>query len=644
MTRRIGFNWRKCPALALLIALLLSALMPAKAARSQSNFPVSYTFEECEQVSEASLRDELNRITQAVFAEGRTGISVVEIVGRTWHELGMDSSVDQEVDLAIELVRSDTSFWERIWSGWSVSKAEELAVRVAEETFGSESFEAHFDELSTEIAYDIVDEIRIVTAESASTALLCVQEFIGDRFSATMADLLEKQIQADLEVLKLNPESDKSFIDILETHSNLAGGVAVVIGTRIGVGIAKKLASTIARNIVGKILSRVLVRVFTIGIPIVGWIIGGVLIVIDVYDSRNGALPLIRDSLQSEDVKAEMRVWMAEEVSEEMRTELPQLARDVANSAFSLWQDFREKFTRVLELAETNLRFKSILENTEVSQVAKLSELVALVEEIDPGLLVEIIDTGQFEVILALPEEALEILRVTGDSKELIAWVELAGDLIVQVIEMELYRVASPSDLRDRAELELILALTDGEAIRKIMLLKQEDRDLLLGLPTEQTRSLLLTDLSIEQLSRLSSMYLTYLTPQSSSLLANYILSDPELMSILESEVVRKILLESQNFREALIYLTEGTEGTDGVGKAFQILEDMGPPLSGSVPWALFWNKNGRTLTNPLNIFYVLAGLIVLYLLLRISFRRRQQGVNVTVNLPSSNDSEENEK
>ena len=192
MTRSIGFNWRKCSTLALLIALLLSALMPAKAARSQSNFPVSYTFEECEQVSEASLRDELNRITQAVFAEGRSGISVVEIVGRTWHELGMDSRVDQEVNLAVELVRSDTTFWDLIWSGWSVSKAEELAVRVAEETFGSESFGAYFDELSTEIAYDIVDEIRLVTAVSASTALLCVQEFIGDRFSATMADLLER--------------------------------------------------------------------------------------------------------------------------------------------------------------------------------------------------------------------------------------------------------------------------------------------------------------------------------------------------------------------------------------------------------------------------------------------------------------------
>ena len=501
MTRRIGFNWRKCPALALLIALLLSALMPAKAARSQSNFPVSYTFEECEQVSEASLRDELNRITQAVFAEGRSGISVVEIVGRTWHELGMDSRVDQAVDNAVVLVRSDTPFWKRIWSAWSVSTAEELAVRVAEETFGSETFAEHFDELSTTIAFAIVGEIRIVTAESATTALMCVQEFIGDRFSETMADALDKQIQAELEELILNTETDKSFIDILEIHSNLAGGVAVILGTRIGVGIANRLANAVAKNIVGKIVSRVLVRVSTIGIPIVGWIIGGVLIIWDLYDSRDGALPFIQDSLRKEEIKAEMRAWMAQEVSEDLRTESPQFARDVANSAFRKWQEFREKFTRVLELAETNLRFKSILENTEVSQVAKLSELVALVEEIDPGLLVEIIDTGQFEVILALPEEALEILRVTGDSKELIAWVELAGDLIVQVIEMELYRVASPSDLRDRAELELILALTDGEAIQKVMLLKQEDRDLLLGLPTEQTRSLLLTDLSIEQLS-----------------------------------------------------------------------------------------------------------------------------------------------
>ena len=182
MTRRIGFNWRKCPALALLIALLLSALMPAKAARSQSNFPVSYTFEECEQVSEASLRDELNRITQAVFAEGRSGISVVEIVGRTWHELGMDSRVDQAVDNAVELVRSDTPFWKRIWSAWSVSTAEELAVRVAEETFGSETFAEHFDELSTD------NRIRYCRRNSVSDrrisfygTVMCVQEFIGDQ-------------------------------------------------------------------------------------------------------------------------------------------------------------------------------------------------------------------------------------------------------------------------------------------------------------------------------------------------------------------------------------------------------------------------------------------------------------------------------
>ena len=42
--------------------------------------PVSYTFEECEQIKEASLRDELNSITQAVFAEEQGGIDLVAIV------------------------------------------------------------------------------------------------------------------------------------------------------------------------------------------------------------------------------------------------------------------------------------------------------------------------------------------------------------------------------------------------------------------------------------------------------------------------------------------------------------------------------------------------------------------------------------
>ena len=490
-------NWissarrRKYVTVPFLIFLLFASLLPARTARSQSTSPVSYTFEECAQVSEAGLRDELNRITQAVFEEGRKGIGVVDIVERKWQELGLDTMIDQGVDSAVVLVRDDTPFWKRIWSAWSSSTAEELAVRVVNEAFGTDAFETRFNELSTEVANDIVGEIRLVTAESASTALVCVHEFIGDRFSNTMAGVLDKQIQEELEVLIGSPDTDIDFIDILETHSNFAGGVAVVIGTRIGTEIAKKLATVVAKNIVTRIVSRALVRVVILGLPVIGWIIGGFLIVKDLYDSRDGALPLIRDSLKGDEVKAELRARTAEGVNEELRTELPELARSIANGTYSKWQDFRRKFSRVLDLAGNLPRFKSILDRTEIDQVAKLAELVYLVEQGEPDQLEGLIRSGDFEFILTLPEEALEILRVTGKSEILISWARFAGELVLKVVETELYLVASPTDLNDRAKLERVLALEAKALIQKLMLFESDERNDLLGLPTVHAQQLL---------------------------------------------------------------------------------------------------------------------------------------------------------
>ena len=209
------------------------------------------------------------------------------------------------------------------------------------------------------------------------------------------------------------------------------------------------------------------------------------------------------------------------------------------------------------------------------------------------------IDAGQFERIFHLPQEALAIFEVSGAPDVVIAWADLAGDAIDQVVEMELYRVASPSDFRDRADLERILALEDAAAIQKLMLLNPTERNVLLGLAAEKGRSLLLADLTAEQLSWLTGKYLAEMPPQERNLLADYILRQPVLMSELENELVRQTLLESQNIQAALDYLTQGTKETHGVGQVVQMLAAIGPVLSGDAPWALFWHKYATTLGNP---------------------------------------------
>ena len=608
--------------------LVLVAILPAKTARAQETTPI-YTFQECEQIEDARLRDELNAITQSVFKAEQSSLRVAEIVDRKWVDLDVDATVDVAVDSAIERVRGEEDYWNRVLSGWSVEQAEELTTKVANYAFGSQVFRDTVDQLSKEIADDLADEIGVMTAKSASSALLCVQEFIGNTFSQTMISILDEQIKAGIDETAFGSGVDTNFTDILETRMGSLAGVGIIIGTQI----AKRLAQKVAQNIAGKVVVRILGRVATSVIPLAGWIIGAGLILWDLIESGEGALPQIRESLQGPDVKAEIRAQIAEAVDAEMQATLPELARSVANDVFSEWQDLRLKFPRVLYLARTNSRFQTLLNNSTAAQVDKLAELVALADEkLEPEQLARTIDMGQFERIFSLPQSAFDILQVGGDPDLVIAWADLAGEAIVQVVETELYRIASPSEFRDRKTLERVLALQDPAAIQKLMGLNQVDQDLLLGLPTEQARSVLM-DLSTEDLSWLT-IYLAELPLHETNLLVDRILQEPALMSKLRFEDMRQALLESPNIQETLDFLASREESA--VGQVTKVLEDTERVISREVPWQLFWRKYG---TLP-NMLYLLLSLLILYLLLRWGiFRRRQSGmsvpgVNVTVNIP----------
>ena len=630
MTRRIGVNWRKCPTLALLIALLLSALMPPKAARSQSDYPVSYTFEECEQIKEASLRDELNSITQAVFAEEQGGIDLVAIVNRNWVALNLDATVDKAVADATEKVGDEEGLWGRFISGWSPDKAEELTRKIATLAFGSPTFRDAIDELSLDISADVVTEIRLMTAKSASSALLCVQQFIGDTVSPTMAAVLEKDIQAKLTDIEFSADEDLNLLDIVKANPNLTSGVAVIIGTQIAKSLGKQLAQKIAGRVVGRILSRLVSG----AIPLVGWVVGAGLIVWDLFNAKEGSLPQIRDALQDPEVKEEIRAQVAGKVGDELRVDLPQLARSVSNDVYSQWQEFRRKYDRLLELAETNTRFKGILNDTPVAEVKKLAEFVAVLEaKLGKDRFERLIDGGQFERLLALPQKILEMLELGVDPDVVIAWADLAGELIDQVVTMELYRVASPTDFTDRADLEQVLALEDAKLIQKVMMLDRDVRDAVLGMPSAHVKQIL-EALSVEDLSWLARTYLANLEAQERNILVERILSKPELISELKGALVQKALLESQDFEKTLNYISRKTRDEQLVGRVIDMLAMLGPAISGELSWRLFWLYDGVVLRN---VLYAFAILIVLTILWRKTISRRQrQDVNVTVILPEN--------
>ena len=159
----------------------------------------------------------------------------------------------------------------------------------------------------------------------------------------------------------------------------------------------------------------------------------------------------------------------------------------------------------------------------------KLSELVAVASEaLEPEETAALIDSGQFEEILALPRATFAILREKEDPALVIEWAALAGEAVVQIVETGLFRVATPSDFSSKDSLSPVIALQNYEAITKLMLLDREKRDVLIELPSVQARAILVA-LTVQELSWLSG-YIRELTDREAGLIAESILREPGLL------------------------------------------------------------------------------------------------------------------
>lgn len=188
----------------------------------------------------------------------------------------------------------------------------------------------------------------------------------------------------------------------------------------------------------------------------------------------------------------------------------------------------------LLALANSSSRIQSLLDVSTSEDVHKLAELVSVASKtLEPENLNVMIENGQFEEILALPRASLLILQESKDASLVIAWSELAGQALTQVVETSLYIVATPSSFDGNFSLSRVLALKDHESIRKLMQLDREGRDVLIELPTVQVKAVL-DAFSEEELSWLAR-YLPNTKEKERGLITTYILQKPGVLPALQS-------------------------------------------------------------------------------------------------------------
>jgi hypothetical protein len=501
-------RWRRLGLAGLVLLVMTAAWLPAHSVRAQTPQPDLYTFGECSRADAATIEAEMAALTRAGLQEGRTGIALETVVAQNWGELEADAAFDAAVDRAIARIQAEESYWARLWSGWSADAAETMAHQVAAYAFADPALTATLNALADAIAQDLVSELQAYAAQSASSALLCLQSYVGERYASALFTAFQQQIQQEFTAELDLSEAAAVQIAPLDLHMKGLTGIGVLVATEITRRLGVVLAEKIATRLAGRIVVRVLGRLGSSAIPYIGWAVGVGLVVWDLWEGSQGALPAIREAMQAEAVKQDVRGEITLAVGEALDAEIAGLSGMIALDLVSRWQGFCTEHGAVCDLAATNPNFRTLLNDSRLTDLARVTSLVDFyLQTFDAATLDGALADGRFVRLLLMPQAADAILTWSASPEVTLAWVDLAGsplvgdplsdddlsgDQLTHVVSSELYRVIDPLAL-DQLSLAALLAIGDNTLIHKLVLLAHADLSTLLHLPTADLQTLAAT-------------------------------------------------------------------------------------------------------------------------------------------------------
>ncbi len=464
-----------------LLLTLASVLQPQRVYAAPPS--QEYTYAECSRADIDAVQAEMTTLAQGVLVEGSSGLDIDALVATTWRTLGVDAVFDAAVDAGIARVQAERGYWERLWSGWSADKAADFADQVATYAFADPALTAKLDEMSTAIAHSLVVELESAAARSASSALLCLQDYVAEQYSATLFAAFQASVSQEVAGDLALHQSDRVELSPLDMHSKGLTGLGVIVATEITRRVAVALSQKLAGRLVGKIAGRVLGRLGSSVIPYVGWAVGVGLLVWDLWEGSQGALPTIRDALTAEETKQEVRAEISAAVAEGLAAEVTTLPATLAATLVGQWQSFCTDHGMICQLAAQNSAYRALLDAMPVADLTRLVQLTdffwtAFGPEAGQAQLDMALDNGTFAKLLAAPPETEVILAATASPATALAWTDVAGAQLPRVVELRLYESIDP--LRMTAlSLATLLAIEDNAIIHK---LRQLPTDTLLTL------------------------------------------------------------------------------------------------------------------------------------------------------------------
>ena len=583
-------------------------------ASAQQPGPTS-TLERCLNLDETTLRSDLDQVTREFFSEELNAVDLRRMVQNKWLELGLPDLLETEVDRAIEGVRNDTGYTRRFTSSFSPAQATELAEQIADRAFASAALRNRLEILASEVAADFTGSFTSASARSASSVTACVQSYLGGAYGSAVASTFEAEIRAQVEATGADAlEGDIQLDSMVGSRSSV--GVATIAGSYVARKVAQRLSVQLSRRVAGNIAARLLGRAGSSVIPVIGWAVGGGFIVWDVGSSAlRGPFPAIRRQLTGDETQTQIQDEIVASLREDLPAVSAELSRGVADEVFTQWQRFTQNFETVLSLSERNAAFRQELSAVPEIDLYKLAEVVRLVPE---KTVLQAAQNGQLRRVVGLPESALEILQSTPSPTTVLAWADLAGTRLNEVVENEIYRTKTPEDFSQRT-LNRLLDTDNVVTIAKVAMLPKEEMETLLGLPTANLNALT-SEFGSSQLQTIS-WYAGALAQEPFSALVVRLLERPSRLEKFSPGAVKTAVANSREPLSAVAFLGSEPEfGIAGTNLMQGFGRDLSTILSGTVSRRLLPAKYdlGSLL---LLIVMLIVALIVIGVLLVLSTR-----------------------
>ena len=559
-------------------------------------------YEACQTRDETAFRGAIESLTQKSLQEGLAKVDYPALVSDEWRKSGFDEVLDKRIDLAVEEVSNETTLWERSRTLFDKDKAKELAISVAERVYRSDPVKTGLEGIVSGVARQAGGSILLATSDAAEPALECLKTFLGPRYGATVARVVASDAQREFQIDPAKAGGGITPDSMLKEGSGGLAGAAILAVRRQLANIATRVSQRIVGSILGRLVS------------VVAGGIGLVLIAKDIWEFRNGVLPIVATEMKSKNTKDIVRVELAKAISEQINEHSREIATTTADRVIDIWREFRRGHAKVVELAGRNAQFRSFVDTLRPSDLARLDEVVALIlgTEGEDGAVRRLKDGSLNFAVTRLDPRALEIAREKKSLEEGIRWTALAGPLLGQVLEHGIHRRAAAADFPGDT-LRRVLALEDRAAISRMSQIGRPAREALLELPDRDLRSLAkaITEPELETLAR----YLTGLTPPARDRVLKTVAAAPSRMQVLAPARVRDAILSSRDQGAAIAMMLR----TDSTFDVNALKGDLTLAYEGQVNPVLLWDKHPAAVIGA-----GLGALMLLLILQRLLFGRRR--------------------